>query len=149
MSILVFVPSKLLIWASQQAVTRSDHLTIQTGHCPHCFKMVQQMSLSSWNGTTAMAHHGRRCQAWSKSSGLQGEGNQIAAWSNCPATDPYTESPPNTSQTFAPPLPFDQLNSQQTAHAPHIRNGQHLQSQGRRVGTLLTGSSPVMFENDC
>lgn len=95
MSISVFVPSKLLIWASQQAVTRSDHLTIQTGHCPHCFKMVQQMSLSSWNGTTTLAHHGRRCQAWSKSS-LQGEGNQIAA---LPQT--HTQSP---LQTLLKPL---------------------------------------------
>lgn len=47
-----------LIWASQQAVTWSDHLTIQTGHCPHRFKMVQQVSLSSWNEMTRLTHHG-------------------------------------------------------------------------------------------
>lgn len=116
----MFIPSRLLIWASQQAVTWRDHLTIQTGRCPHCFKMGQQMSLSSWNGMTMLTHHVRHCQAWSKSS-LQGEGNHTAAWPSCPATDPYTESPSNTSQAFAPSLPFYQLKSQRMAHAPHIR----------------------------
>lgn len=115
----MFVPSRLFIRASQQAVTWSDHLTIQTGCCPHCSQMVQQMSLSCWNGMTALTHHGRCCQAQSKSS-LQGEGNHTAAWPSCPATDPRTESPSHTSQAFAPSLPFDQLKSQQTAHAPHI-----------------------------
>lgn len=110
----VFAPSRFWSWAAHQAVTWSDHLTVQDGHCSHCFKVVQQLSLSSGNGITTGTGHRRWCQAWSKPS-VQGEGSHCFLSSLWPAPNP--------------------------ANGPRSHeNGQHLYSQCRSVCTLLMES---------